>query len=53
MAQDGMVLTERQLQALEKQQANQEAYGQIDTAHPGYLDCQDTYYVGVGPLIRR
>jgi transposase InsO family protein len=46
MAQDGTVLTERQLQALEKQKANKEAYGEIDTAHPGYLGCQDTYYVG-------
>ena len=46
MAQDGLVLTERQLQALEKQQATKEAYGELDTAHPGYLGCQDTYYVG-------
>ena len=46
MAQDGIVLTERQLQALEKHQATKEAYGEIDTAHPGYLGCQDTYYVG-------
>ena len=42
MAQDGIVLTEQQLQALEKQQANKEVYGEIDTAHPGYLGCQDT-----------
>ena len=34
------------LAALEKQQATKEAYGEIDTAHPGYLGCQDTYYVG-------
>ena len=46
MAQDGLVLTERQLQALEKQQATKQAYGELDTAHPGYLGCQDTYYVG-------
>ena len=46
MAQDGLVLTERQLAALEKQEASKEAYGEIDTAHPGYLGCQDTYYVG-------
>ena len=46
MAQDGLVLTERQLAALEKQEATKEAYGEIDTAHPGYLGCQDTYYVG-------
>ena len=46
MAQDGLVLTEGQLVALEKQEASKEAYGGIDTAHPGYLGCQDTYYVG-------
>lgn len=46
MAQDGCVLTERQLQALEKQKANKEAHGEIETLHPGYLGCQDTYYVG-------
>jgi len=46
MAQDGIVLTERQLQALEKHQATKEAYGEIDTAPPGSLGCQDTYYVG-------
>ena len=45
MAQDGLVLRERQLQALEKEQATEEAYGELDTAHPGYLGCQDRYYV--------
>ena len=44
--QGSLVLTERQLQALEKQQATKEAYGELDTAHPGYLSCQDMYYVG-------
>ena len=46
MAQDGLVLTERQLQALERQKANKAAYGELETVHPGYLGCQDTYYVG-------
>lgn len=46
MAQEGLVLTERQLQALEKQKESKEAHGELDTAHPGYLGCQDTYYVG-------
>ena len=46
MAQEGIVLTETQRQALEKQRQVQEAQGQLDTAHPGYLGCQDTYYVG-------
>jgi transposase InsO family protein len=45
-AQDGMVLTERQLQALEKQKEQKEALGEIETQHPGYLVAQDTYYVG-------
>lgn len=43
MAQEGLVLRERQSEVLENQQVNKEAYEQIDTAHPGYLDCQDTY----------
>ena len=46
MVQNGLVLTERQLQALERQKANQKAYGELETAHPGYLGCQDTYYIG-------
>ncbi|MGI2262405.1 helix-turn-helix domain-containing protein, partial [Candidatus Cardinium hertigii] len=46
MAQDGLVLTESQLSALEKRKNEQEAFGEIDTEHPGYLGCQDTYYVG-------
>jgi len=46
MAQDGLVLTESQLQALEKRKAKKEAHGEIETEHPGYLGSQDTYYVG-------
>jgi transposase InsO family protein len=46
MAQDGIVLTESQLQALEKRKAKKEAHGEIETEHPGYLGSQDTYYVG-------
>ncbi len=46
VAQDGMVLTESQLQALEKQKTIKEASGEIETQHPGYLGSQDTYYVG-------
>lgn len=46
VAQDGLVLTEGQLQALEKAKAKREAEGEIETAHPGYLGSQDTYYVG-------
>ena len=46
MAQDGLILTESQLQALERQKKKDEAKGEIESQHPGYLGCQDTYYVG-------
>ncbi len=46
MAKEGGVLTERQLQALERQKAQKEASGEIETLFPGYLGSQDTYYVG-------
>jgi transposase InsO family protein len=46
VAQDGIILTEEQLQALEKAKQEKEAHGEIDTEHPGYLGAQDTYYVG-------
>ncbi|KAG8324982.1 hypothetical protein J6590_078288 [Homalodisca vitripennis] len=46
MAQDGIVLTEAQLQVLEKRRNEKEAHGEIETQHLGYLGCQDTYYVG-------
>ena len=31
---------------MEKAKEEQEAYGEIETEHPGYLGAQDTYYVG-------
>lgn len=46
VAQEGAVLTEGQLQALEKAKEKREAHGEIETAHPGYLGSQDSYYVG-------
>jgi transposase InsO family protein len=46
VAQDGRVLTEDQLAALEKAKQEKEAHGQIETEHPGYLGSQDTFYVG-------
>lgn len=46
VAQDGGVLTEAQVVALEKAKLEKEAHGQIDTEHPGYLVAQDTFYVG-------
>jgi transposase InsO family protein len=46
VAQDGGVLTEEQVVALERTRKEEEAQGQIDTEHPGYLGAQDTFYVG-------
>ena len=46
VAEEGMILTETQVQALEKKKLDDEAWGEIDTAHPGYLGAQDTFYVG-------
>ena len=50
-AENGIVLTEAQVQALERRKDDDFAHGKIETAHPGYLS-QDTFYVstikGVG-----
>ncbi|MDV7341856.1 IS481 family transposase [Terasakiella sp. A23] len=46
VAEDGIILTEAQVQALEKKKLDDQASGEIDTAHPGYLGSQDTFYVG-------
>ena len=46
VAQDGIILTEDQLRALERAREEKQAHGEIETEHPGYLGCQDTYYVG-------
>ena len=46
VAAEGLVLTESQVQALEKKKLDDEACGEIETAHPGYLGSQDTFYVG-------
>ena len=46
IAQDGLILTEAQLIALERKKEKREAFGEIETEHPGYLGSQDTYYVG-------
>jgi len=45
-AESGIILTEAQVQALEKKKDDDLAHGEIETAHPGYLGSQDTFYVG-------
>lgn len=45
-AEKGIVLTEAQVQALERKKDDDVAHGEIETAHPGYLGSQDTFYVG-------
>lgn len=45
-AEEGIVLTEAQVQALERKKHDDEACGEIETLHPGYLGSQDTFYVG-------
>lgn len=46
VAQEDMILTESQVQALERAKEEKVAKGEIETHHPGYLGAQDTYYVG-------
>lgn len=45
-AEEGFILTESQLTALEKKKDDDLACGEIETHHPGYLGSQDTFYVG-------
>ncbi len=46
VAQDGLILTEGQIIALERARDEKEAHGEIETEHPGYLGSQDTFHVG-------
>jgi len=46
VAQEGGVLTESQVVALEKAQASKEAHGEFESECPGYCGAQDTFYVG-------
>ena len=45
-AKENFILTESQVQALERKKHDDAVAGEIETAHPGYLGAQDTYYVG-------
>ena len=45
-AQEGGVLTEAQVTALERCERSKEAHGEFVSEHPGYCGAQDTFYVG-------
>lgn len=46
VAEEGLILTEAQVAALESKRHDEEAHGEIETHHPGFLGSQDTFYVG-------
>ena len=46
VANEGIILSDAQIAALEKKKHDDEACGEIETEHPGYLGSQDTFYVG-------
>ena len=52
-AKEGIMVTEAQLAALESKQQDDLAFGEMESAHPGYLGSQDNFYVvtikGVAP----
>ena len=46
VAEEGIILSDAQVAALEKKKLDDEVCGEIETEHPGYLGSQDTFYVG-------
>ncbi len=46
VSEQGLILTEAQIAALERAKEEKTVQGEIETHHPGYLGAQDTYYVG-------
>lgn len=46
VANEGIALSDGQIAALERKHEEDVACGEIETAHPGYLGAQDTFYVG-------
>lgn len=46
VAENGIILTDEQVAALERKKYDDEACGEIETAHPGYLGSQGSFYVG-------